>query len=289
MRGKYNGFEAAADATNQPNDNCFGNCDIFRNFVEPMHAIFSHRFKIGLLLLMLPFTLAAQRNVKDSLLFAPHISFTYAHQFPGGDMGMRFGPNSNIGGMFHVKTEKNFFYGIETTYLFSNNVTQPGLLSNLMTSNNEVIANDGDIAEVLVQQRGWLITANGGKLFPLRRSNPNSGILIKGGAGFMAHKIRLETQMHTVTQLEDEYLKGYDRLTTGLVLSQFVGYFHMSNNRFSNFFLGVETYQGFTRGRRPWNFDTQDRDDQLRFDLLAGVRVGWCIHIYKRTWRNFYY
>lgn len=231
----------------------------------------------------------AQRNVRDSLVYAPHISFSYAHQFPGGDLGERFGPNSNIGLSFNIKDLHNFFYGFEVSYLFSDNVTQPGLLQNLMTTNGEILSNDGEIAEVLVQQRGWLATASGGKLFPLRNTNPNSGILVKGGVGFMAHKIRLETQMHTVTQLEDEYVKGYDRLTTGLTLTQFVGYYYMSDNRLTNFFVGVEGYQGFTAGRRSYTFDTQTVDNQPRFDLLLGIRAGWCIHIYKRTWRNFYY
>ncbi len=247
------------------------------------------RFSAAVCFLLFSLGACGQRNVKDSLVFAPHISFTYAYQIPGGDLGKRFGPNSNIGGAFHIKDEKNWYYGIETTYMFSENVTEPGLLQNLLTSNNEIIANDGDVAEVLVQQRGWLITASGGKVIPLRRSNPNSGILLKAGGGFMSHKIRLETQMHTVTQLENEYQKGYDRLTTGFTLSQFAGYYYMSNNRFSNFYLGIEAYQGFTRGRRSLNFDTQTRDDQARFDLLMGIRFGWCLQIYKRTWRNFYY
>lgn len=231
----------------------------------------------------------AQRNVKDSLLFSPHISFTYAHQFPGGDLGKRYGPNSNVGAMFHIKDKKNHYYGAEITYMFSSNVTQPGLMQNLLTPQDEIIANDGEVAEVLIQQRGWLITANFGHLFNLRHSNPNSGILIKGGVGFMSHKIRLESQMHTVTQLEDEYIKGYDRLTTGVTFSEFIGYYHMSNNRFANYFIGLESYQGLTRGRRSFNFDTQNVDNQPRFDLLVGVRVGWAIHIYKRTGRDFYY
>lgn len=230
-----------------------------------------------------------QRNVRDSLLFSPHFSFTYAYQVPGGDMASRFGANSAIGGAFHIKTKKNVYFGAETSYIFSSNVSQPGLMSNLLTTNNEILSNKGEIAEVLVQQRGWLITLNAGKLFPTRWSNPNSGILVKGGLGYMQHKIRLETQMHTVTQLEDEYAAGYDRLTSGFTLSQFVGYFHMSNNRFANYFVGAEAFQGLTAGRRDWNFDTQDRDTGTRLDLLFGLRFGWVIHIYKRTGRDFYY
>lgn len=204
-------------------------------------------------------------------------------------MADRFGANSNIGTSFHIKTKKNIYFGAEGSFVFGSNVSQFGLMSNLFTSDNEILSNSGEVAEVLVQQRGWLVTLNAGKVFPLRKSNPNSGILLKGGIGYMQHKIRLETQMHTVTQLEDEYIKGYDRLTSGLLFSQFAGYFHMSNNRFANFYLGVEAYQGLTSGRRSWNFDTQNRDEGMRTDLLFGLRAGWVIHIYKRTGRDFYY
>jgi hypothetical protein len=231
----------------------------------------------------------AQRNVRDSVLFSPHISFNYSYQVPGADLATRFGPNSNVGLNFHVKTRKNIFYGIEGSYLFSNNVSEFGLMSNLLTSADEILSNSGEISEVLIQQRGWIVTLNAGKLFPIRKSNVNSGILIKGGLGYMQHKIRLETQLHTVTQLEDEYAKGYDRLTSGMVMSEFVGYYHMGDSRLTNFYLGFEAYQGLTRGRRSWNFDTQMRDDALRTDLLFGIRAGWVIHIYKRTGRDFYY
>ncbi len=231
----------------------------------------------------------AQRNVRDSLVFSPHISFTYSYQVPGGDMATRFGTNSSVGLNFHVKTKKNVFYGIEANYLFGTNVSEFGLMSNLLTSANEILSTSGEISEVLIQQRGWIFTLNGGKLFPIRKSNVNSGILLKGGLGYMQHKIRLETQLHTVTQLEDEYAKGYDRLTSGLAFSQFAGYYHMSNTRLTNFYVGFEAFQGITRGRRSWNFDTQMRDDALRTDLLFGLRAGWVIHIYKRTGRDFYY
>lgn len=241
------------------------------------------------LMLLSSSEVSAQRNVRDSLLFSPHISFNYAYQIPGADMAERFGPNSAIGLAFHIKTKKNFYYGVEGTFMFGNEVTQPGLISNLLTSDGEVISNLGEISEIIIMQRGFMVTANAGKLFPVGKGNPNSGILLKGGIGFMQHKIRLENQVHDITQLEDEYLKGYDRLTNGLALSQFAGYYYMSNNRFANFYVGLEAYQGFTRGRRDWNFDTQDRDDEARFDMLLGARVGWVIHIYKRTGRDFYY
>jgi hypothetical protein len=145
------------------------------------------------------------------------------------------------------------------------------------------------LAKVLILERGSITTVNVGKILSLKNSNPNSGIMIKGGVGLMQHKIRLETQEDLVTQLEGEYIKGYDRLTNGIVFSQFLGYFHMSDNKLSNFYAGFEFYEGFTRGRRELNFDTQVKDNAPRTDILYGFKVGWVIHMYKRTGREFYY
>lgn len=232
---------------------------------------------------------SAQRNVRDSLVFTPHISFNYGLQIPALDMEQRFGVNSAVGLAFHIKTKSNWTFGAEWSYLFGKQVNEEGLIQNLIVDDGFIIDNEGGLAKVLIQERGSLTTLNAGKIFSLKRSNPNSGIMVKAGVGLMQHRIRLETQENIVTQLEGDYIKGYDRLTNGLVLSQFFGYFHMSDNKLTNFYAGVEFYEGFTQGRRELNFDTQVKDDAPRTDVLYGIRVGWVIHMYKRTGREFYY
>jgi hypothetical protein len=232
---------------------------------------------------------SAQRNVRDSVVFSPHISFNYGLQLPAADMEQRFGVNSAVGLAFHLKTKKNWIFGAEWSYLFGKQVNEEGLMQNLTTDGGFIINNEGGLAKVLILERGSITTVNVGKILSLKNSNPNSGIMIKGGVGLMQHKIRLETQEDLVTQLEGEYIKGYDRLTNGIVFSQFLGYFHMSDNKLSNFYAGFEFYEGFTRGRRELNFDTQVKDNAPRTDILYGFKVGWVIHMYKRTGREFYY
>ncbi|NQX91849.1 MAG: hypothetical protein HRT74_06960 [Flavobacteriales bacterium] len=233
-------------------------------------------------------TMAQLRNIKDSTLVAPHLTATYGYHLPGGDLADRFGNSNALGADFYVKTKKNWFIGTEANFIFGNEVFEPGLLSNLYTDRGEVIDQDGEVSILNISQRGWSITANGGKLFRVFGSNANSGLLIRGGIGFIQHKIRIEHQVNTLPQLDGDYEKGYDRLTNGLLLKQFVGYYHMSNNRLANFVVGFEMYQGFTQGRRDFNFDTQTVDDQPRFDVLAGFKVGWVIHFYRRTGQEYY-
>jgi hypothetical protein len=47
-----------------------------------------------------------------------------------------------------------------------------------------------------------------------------------------------------------------------------------------NFLAGFEFYQGFTQGRRSFNFDTRSRESEKRLDLLFGVRLGWTLPFY---------
>jgi hypothetical protein len=231
----------------------------------------------------------AQKSFSDSSLFLPHFSLQLGYHSPASDLANRFGNCGSVGAAFQIKTSGNFYFGLEGAYLFGNTVKEPGLIQNLRTEAGEVLANDGKIAIVSIQQRGYQVLLTAGKLFPWFGPNPNSGLLVKGGVGFLQHKIRLEHQENEIAQLEGEYLKGYDRLTNGLALSQFIGYYHLSNSRLTNFYLGLEVLEAFTKSRRDWNFDTMERDDRERLDILYGVRFGWIIPVYKRPPADKYY
>jgi len=232
----------------------------------------------------------AQNAVQDSSLFDPHVSVSYSYQVPGGDMASRFGNNNNIGLGFHIKSRKNWYYGLQGTYLFGNQVIQEkGFLGNLLVDGGYILDNEGQQTKISIQERGFSLTGDFGRLFPVIGPNPNSGILIFTGAGLLQHKIRIEHQEAHVQQLEGEYIKGYDRLTNGLLIHEFVGYYHMSNNRLVNFFIGVEAWQGFTQSRRDYNFDTKTKDETKRNDNLVGIRAGWTLHLYKRMSNDFYY
>lgn len=262
-----------------------------RRSKEAKYIIFAAmqiKFTITCLLLMhVGLSLTGQRNLADSTK-AVHLSINYAYQNPAGDLAQRFGANSAVGFAFHVKEKSNFYWGVEASVLFGNRVYEPGLMSNLYTRNGEILDNLGAQSSVEVGERGYTMTANIGKVFPVWGSNVNSGILVKLGLGHMMHKIRLEHSQNDITQLEGEYLKGYDRYTSGLMFSEFVGYYHMGDRRVANFYAGFEFMQGLTQGRRPQYFDTMAAGDVRRTDLLLGIRVGWVIHLYSRMSQEFY-
>jgi hypothetical protein len=233
--------------------------------------------------------LSAQFQVRDSSVFNPHFTVSMAYQWPGADMADRFGTSGSPALGFYIKSKTNWYYGLKGMYIFGNKVTEPGLMSNLRTNNGEVLDDQGQVAVLFIQERGFGLHAEGGRLFNFIGPNPNSGLLLTAGIGMLQHKIRIEHQTNPIAQLEGDYQKGYDRLSNGLSFDQFLGYFHMSNNRLINFFIGVEAYQAFTQSRRNLNFDTQETDHTKRFDVLLGLRAGWCVHLYRRESDLYYF
>jgi len=229
------------------------------------------------------------QNIKDSIVGTSHFRIGYSYQIPGGDLADRFGNNSNIEIAFGIKTKKNSYFGLSFTSLFGGQVSEPGLMQNLYTDQGHILSNDGKISRILIQERGYTISLEAGKLFNVIGKNPNCGILVKGGFGFIQHKIRLEHQFDKINQLEGDYLKGYDRLTNGFQLNEFIGYYHQGNRKLVNYYVGLEAYQAFTAGRRDYNFDTQTVDNNPRTDLLFGIKAGWIIHLYGRSTGGEYY
>jgi hypothetical protein len=247
------------------------------------------RILCSLALLICCITSQAQNQVQDSSLFTPHVDIHFGYHGAGGDLADRFRDNLALGIGFHIKSKTNWYYGVKGTYIFGNRVLEPGLMQNLFTDQGEILDDQGVPSIVSAQERGYHLSLNGGRLFPIIGKNKNSGLLIYGGIGFLQHKIRLEHQESTIAQLEGEYLKGYDRLTNGFAANQFLGYFNMSNSRVVNFYIGLEAIEGWTEGRRAINFDTGTIDNEPRFDMLLGLRFGWVLHLYERAANEFYF
>ena len=231
----------------------------------------------------------SQVKITEKAGFAIFVPY-YAYQIPGHDLADRFGHNSMIGGGFHYKFKSNLIAGIEGGFMFSENVkNQDQYLKMIATADGFVISEGGTYAGVFFHQRGFNIQARFGGIIPAFGPNPNSGILLLGGAGMLQHKIRIEVEEHSAPQLRDNYRKGYDRLTNGPSTSQFIGFVHFHNSRTINFMVGLEFTQAWTQSRRPWDFDRMQADNKKRFDSLWGIRLGWVLPLYKRAPQEYYY
>ncbi|MDX9750227.1 MAG: hypothetical protein RBT71_04015 [Flavobacteriales bacterium] len=224
----------------------------------------------------------AQGDIRDTAIALVAISPSYAYQVPGGALADRFGANSHIGLSAYRKFRSNYFIGAEGGFLFGNKVHEPGLLRHVVNSMGQIVDKDGVMADVQVLQRGYAIMGIAGKIMPVAGPNPNSGIMLKLGAGYLRHKIRIQTQENVVPNLEGDYLEGYDRLCAGPVGLFFVGYQHFGNRRRVNFFGGFEIMLGSTAPLRAFNFDTGRAETGRRLDMLSALRAGWTVPIHKR-------
>ncbi|HQW06014.1 MAG: hypothetical protein IPH05_18010 [Flavobacteriales bacterium] len=233
-------------------------------------------------------TVSAQ-TIGDTTIALVVVQANYAQQFPGGDLVDRFGTNSNIGLGAFRKFSNNYTLGGEGSFMFGNKVVEPGILRNVINSAGQIVDNTGEQADVFLYERGWSAFATVGRIFPLFGPNPNSGLHLKLGGGYLRHKVRVQTQKNVVPQLEDEYLEGYDRLSAGPAALAYLGYQHLSNKGRVNFHIGLEFMAGFTQALRAYNFDTEQYNTPNRLDLLSGVRAGWSLPIYKKLDTGFHY
>lgn len=233
--------------------------------------------------------LLAQKAVEIDTLSIPFFSAHFNFQLPGGDLANRFGFNSAVGGTFTYKTNKNWMWSFDGNYLFGNQVKETDILLGIATNDSNIIGSNGQYIQVRLLERGYSFMGKGGKLFPVWGPNKNSGLALMGGIGFLQHKISIESLGDFLPQLNKEYRKGYDRLSNGLALSQFIGYYYFGNKARINFYVGLEVIEAFTKNRRGYNYDTQHYDTENRIDLLYGLKLGWFIPVYRKNPDKYYY
>ncbi len=227
-------------------------------------------------------------DLKDSTFTIPMITFNYGMDWKSGEISNRFGRNNTVGGSFAIKNKKNWYYGIKGNFNWGGNVKETSIIDGIKTSDGYVIDNEGRLTYIFLEERGTSFFLTGGKLFNVLSNNKNSGILVYGGIGTLHHKVRIAFK-DEIQALNDDYKKGYDRLSFGMATNLFIGYMHMSKNRFVNFYGGFDLIYGQTKSLRKFNYDTQQADTDYTSNILYGFNVGWIIRLNKRTKDEYYY
>jgi hypothetical protein len=191
--------------------------------------------------------------------------------------------------LVYRKTKSNFIFGVDWHYLYAQKVKENDVFSNITTKDGFAINEQGQNASVRVNQRGHSYNFKFGKLFPTPLSNKNSGILMMANIGYLQHKLRIDDVGGLTPQLRGDYKKGYDKLTGGFSVGGFLGYLYMSDNRYLNFYGGIEYYFASTQSLRGYNYNSMNVDNQKRKDILAGLRIGIILPIYDKNPNEFYY
>ena len=232
----------------------------------------------------------AQTLLKDSLVNFFMIKINYTYQFPLADMNDRFGSNSALGLGLGGKVGKNIFIGVDGNFMFGKKVKEADIFDAITTTEKFLIGAGGLFTDYSFSEKGFNLQLKSGKIFAFKKPNVNSGIMALAGAGFLQHKIAIAVDEDDFPALNNEYKRGYDRLTNGFLLSQFLGYFYLDSRRKRiNFYGGIEVMEAFTKNRREWNFDEKRKDTSSRKDILIGIRFGWIIPVYLTQTEKFYY
>ena len=216
---------------------------------------------------------------------------TFTFQVPGSEMAHRYGVNSNFGMQVGYKFGKNLMVGLEGNFLFGSKIKEGDHLIHNLVVSNLVIASDGALEEANFSGRGTMARLLFGKSFPFNLDKPSSGLLIQFGAGYMRHRILIDVNNDLTPQFTGDYKGGYDRLTHGLALSQYVGILKLEKGKYVNLSLGLEFIQGITRSARPFDFIEGKKLDKTRFEALYGLKLTWIIPAFtgQSTKSEYYY
>lgn len=202
----------------------------------------------------------------------------------------RWGLNSGIGLDINYKFKNNLTVGADGIFLFGNKLKDSTIFDGLINSYGTITSmSTGEPAAVLFSLRGVNANIKAGYVFNRLGHNPNSGLWVTLGGGFLLHHIHIESIYDYVPQLEGDYKKGYDKLCFGFSSSQFIGYLFQADRRFLNFYAGIELVEGFTENVRTYNFDTGGPEPGLRYDILYSFKFGWMVPIYKRQPQDYYF
>jgi len=230
-----------------------------------------------------------QSHVSDTTvgLFAFGVSYSASLPIPETDLETRTGFFNMLGPHVHYKHSSNWFFQGEFLFLFGDQINEDPL-AGIKNENGFLINSQGFQEPMRYFIRGYISTLLIGKIIPLFGPNKNSGIALCAGAGFMQHKIHFDYASQSLFQLQDDYVKGYDRLSNGLLLKQSIGYINYANNDLINFKIEFQLSQGLTENRRSWDYLEQERMIGIRDDFFYGIGITWFLPVYKRKANDFY-
>jgi hypothetical protein len=228
----------------------------------------------------------AKKEPRKGVVICLNASF----DMPAGDMAKRFGLSYRVGPSFFYKTKSNWLFGAKADFIFGNKIKEEFFLSNLKAENEGFISYNGQRIGISTFERGYLIGLQAGRIINMSKKSSDNGIMLMTSGGFIQHKILINYDRNSsLPQLSGDYKKGYDRLSNGIFLEQFVGYTYFADNGLINFNIGLDVVAGFTKGRRDYLYDINRPGTDSRLDILYGIRGSWYIPVFRRKSEEFFF
>ncbi len=232
---------------------------------------------------------------------------TYAFHIPGLDTRDLYGISHNVGGGFAYKTESSWLFTVNGNYIYGPKVKgeRVDLLGEGITTDvGEIIGSAGSFTLLELNQRGFHLQGEVGKLFPYG-PNPNSGFFVQAGLGYLQNRIRIDYQQSTLNTplpVDKDYRFGYDRMRGGPAVHLEAGYLLLNDTRLFNLSIALEVTYARTRDLRDYDFRVFTNsetglmepvgytDPNKRYnDMYYGIRVTWNIPTYERKPQDYYY
>lgn len=208
-------------------------------------------------------------------------SASFAYAFPVDRLSDRFGSGYQVAGMVEwMNWPGNWIMGLEGRYGYGADVRE-NVLAFLQDRDGEIVGRDLSLSNVFLSARLMTIGLYSGKLHSLSKENARSGIRWTIGLAHLRHWIKVNDEMRSLPQIEGDYGKGYDRLTAGYALTQFLGFQHVSLDRRLNIIVGFDLMEGFTRSQRDYDYQLQMGDKSTRMDMTIGFRAGIAVGLYS--------
>ena len=244
-----------------------------------------------LLFSLLAANLVAQRptgpgNLDPAVL----LSFGYGPFSTGGDLGDRFGGGFSLtGGVDYLPGGAGWELGVMASYGFGN-VVREDVLAGLRTDAGYLIGNQRAPADVALRQRHLFIGPRFGYTFAFG-ANRRAGLKTTTALGYFYSRIRFqEDPVQYLPQIDPSRQAGYDRLTGGPALYQFLGYQQLALDRRLNFFVGGEVIYAATKHLRAYDVALAGPSAAGgRQDLVFGLRIGLILPIYLGTGEEIFY
>ncbi len=257
----------------------------------------------------------AQIKIKADTLACPIVGFHVGTVIPWGSMSHATDLNGNevahatmadlykapwldFGIDVSYKWRNGLFANADFTFMFGNDNLQNRTerMSDIYTQNGIIIGSNGTDAIVTAHNRALAWKAGIGKIFLVNmEKNPNSGPFAALNVGVMQQQtIFTLNDFVDAPQVNNDYGLLYDHQRNSFMLSQEIGYWHISNSAaILNFRISVELTEVWSRSTRDYIIDDllglRGKDNNKYFDLLGGIKLTWMFPITGRTSYDYYY
>ena len=216
----------------------------------------------------------------NSMLFAqnprclPYVQMGLGAQVPGMDLAKDYGSNMQVSASFDQRWNGFWLSGMGFDYFYGATVKNDVLLA-LRNDQGQITNNEGYPSDIRVTERGFQWYAKGGIVKSINQNGWNW--LLCGGMGYLEHQVYLYDTEKKVVALQNESMKGYDRLCNGMLFRAETGVLYLSKNRYSNFYIGCDAAFALTRSRRRFAYGYGSLATGLRKDFLSGFKLCWIL------------